>query len=606
MSRSQTSHLHSARPAPWSLRLMLIGLVVALCGSIGLFYVARRMHQSGPWIQEEAMVSMRDGTRLHTVVWRPKQPGRYPVVLTRGYSPTGPAYADPLVAAGYAYVGQSTRGHGRSEGSRGIAHRYHADAHDGYDTLTWIAERSWSDGNIAMYGKSYWAGTQWLAAVEQHPNLKAIIPQVMNADLWQCAYHCNGALSLALVAGGRAFDKSAAEAIGKYGWERFFRHLPLISLDEVVPGQHQAGATEMWREYVTHSSFDDYWRAISLRADGGDGKYKQITIPVYLMGGWYDYYAGAAFTSFQRLKETGTAQDLRVVIDPTDHVSKIAGEREFGPHAVKDEMGLAIRWLDSVLKGIDTGVKDEPPIKIFVMGTNTWRFEHEWPLARTRFTKYYLHASDGGRLGSLDTRMPQQETASEYAYDPDQPVPTLGGNHSVIDGNLAKLIRAGAVDQRPNETRPDVLVFTSAPLEQDLEVTGPVRLTLFASSSAPDTDFTAKLIDVYPDGTAFNLTEGIVRASFRRSIWDKPELLTPGEIYEYTLSLHPTSNVFLAGHSIRVHLTSSNFPLWDRNLNTGHPYGMDAEVQVAQQTIYHDRLHPSHILLPVIPGTTGT
>jgi putative CocE/NonD family hydrolase len=601
MNRTLPLHMTAS-----SVRTILIGIIVLLCGALGLYYVAKRVTRSAPWIEEDAMVTMRDGIRLHTKVWRPLQPGRYPVVLSRGYGPTGPAYAGPLVNAGYIYVGQATRGHGSSEGAHGVAERYVADGRDGYDTLTWIAQQPWSDGNIAMYGKSYWAGTQWLAAVEQHPNLKAIMPQVMNADLWQCAYHCNGALSLALAAGGRAFDKSSSEDIGKFGWDRFFRHLPLISLDEVVPGKHEKGATELWKQYVSHSTFDDYWQAVSLRGDGQDGKYKKITIPVYLMGGWYDYYAGAAFTSFQRLREAGSTQDFRIVINPSDHLNRIPGDRDFGSEAAKDELALATRWLDYVLKGIENGVKDEPPIRIFVMGTNVWRSEREWPLARTRFTKYYFHAEDGSRTGRLDRHAPGGELQTSYSYDPDNPVPTLGGNHSVIDRNLAGIIRAGAVDQRANETRPDVLVFTGAPLAEDLEVTGPIRMVLYAASSAPDTDFTAKLIDVYPDGTAYNLTEGIIRARFRKSVWEDPELLVPGRIYEYTLDLHPTSNVFLSGHSVRVHLTSSNFPLWDRNLNTGHRPGMDAEIQVAQQTIYHDHLHQSHIVLPVIDGTNGT
>jgi putative CocE/NonD family hydrolase len=202
----------------------------------------------------------------------------------------------------------------------------------------------------------------------------------------------------------------------------------------------------------------------------------------------------------------------------------------------------------------------------------------------------------------LDRQPPLGEPPSRYTYDPNNPVSTLGGNHSVIDRNLAGIIRAGAVDQRPNEERPDVLVFTSPRLDENLEVTGPVVIKLYASTSAPDTDFTAKLIDVYPDGTAYNLTEGIIRARFRKSVWEDPELLVPGQIYEYTLELQPTSNVFLAGHAVRVHLTSSNFPLWDRNPNTGHRQGMDADTQVAHQVIYHDQAHASHLILPVIPG----
>jgi len=551
-------------------------------------------------IIEEVMVPTRDGVRLQTVVWRPVTPGRYPVVLTRGYGPTGSAYSERFVKAGYVYVGQSTRGHGSSEGDQGVASRFFDDPQDGYDTLTWISEQPWCDGNIAMYGKSYWAATQWLAALEQHPNLKAIIPQVMNADIWQCVYRCNGALTLALTADSRAYGKEHREDVARLG-RNYFLHLPLITLDQTF-GSREKGASELWKRYVSHSTFDDYWQAISIRGDGKDGKYNRIRIPVYLMGGWYDYYAGAAFTSFQRLREVGATEEIRIVMNPSDHLNRVVGDRSFGENAAKDELGLAIQWLNYVLKGVDNGIPDEPPIKIFVMGVNEWRHEHEWPLARTSFTKYYLRSEDGKRIGRLSSDLPGEEPPITYTYDPNDPVPTLGGNHSFIDQGLAGLIRAGAVDQRPNEGRPDVLIFSTPPLQENLEVTGPVTVKLFAASTARDTDFTAKLIDVYPDGAAYNLSEGIIRARFRESVWQPPELLRPGRVYEYTLELQPTSNVFLAGHRIRVHLTSSNFPLWDRNPNTGNTQGMDAEVRVARQTIFHDRAHPSHILLPVIPA----
>lgn len=579
-----------------------IVLAAMLGGMVVLGVSALRHRGAGEMLVEEVMVPMRDGVRLQTVVWRPPTAGPHPIVLSRGYNTTGPAFSLPFVKAGYAYAGQATRGHGGSEGTNGVADRFFADIHDGYDTLTWLSQQPWSNGKIAMYGKSYWAGTQWLVAVEQHPNLKAIIPQVMNADLWQCGYRCNGALSLALAAGGRAFGKDSMAEITALGLQTFFRHLPLITMDERVGGTREPGSRDLWKQYVTHSTFDDYWQTISLRGDGADGKYQKIDIPVYLMGGWYDYYAGAAFTSFQRLKEAHPSQDVRIVINPSDHLNRVVSGPEFGADAGKDEISLAVRWLDYVMRGVRNGMEQEPPIRIFTMGSNQWRSESEWPLARTRFTRYYLRASDGGRAGRLDTEAPGTEAPSIYEYNPDNPVPTLGGNHSVIDKNLAPIIRAGTVDQRPNETRTDVLVWSSGVLEEPLEVTGPIEVKLFASSSAPDTDFVARLIDVYPDGTAYNLTEGILRARFRRSVYERPELMMPGTIYELTVRLQPTSNVFLPGHQIRLHLTSSSFPLWDRNPNTGHLQGMDAEIQPAVQRIYHDLAHPSHLVLPVIPS----
>ncbi len=550
---------------------------------------------------KEDMVPMRDGIKLHTKIWRPARKCSYPVVLTRGYWPEYGTDYERFTKADYVYVGQSTRGHGKSEGNEGVANRFFDDADDGYDTLTWISQQPWCNGKIAMYGKSYWGITQWLVALKQHPNLKAIIPQNAGIDGFHYGYRCNGALTLAMTARGRAYDRNDWRTIDQMDWMKYFRHLPLITLDEVVGGAGDFGASDLWKDYVTHSIFDDYWKTISIQADGGDDKYYKITVPVYLMSGWFDYYPGEAFNSFQKLREVEVSDEIRIVINPSNHLNCVVGDMTFGDNAGKDEIALAIRWLDYVIKGIENDIKDEPPIKIVVMGINEWRFENEWPLARTQWTNYYFRSNNGARIGWLSTEQPDDEVPTKYIYDPDNPVPTLGGNHSFSDNNIAHIIRAGAVDQRPNESRKDVLIFTSAPLQEEIEVTGPIVIKLYAASSARDTDFTAKLIDVYTDGTAFNLTEGIIRARFRKSIYDPPKLLVPGKINEYNLELLPTSNVFKQGHSIRVHLTSSNFPLWDRNLNTGNEQGMDTNLQVAKQTIYHDRNYPSHIIIPIIP-----
>jgi putative CocE/NonD family hydrolase len=450
-----------------------------------------------------------------------------------------------------------------------------------------------------MYGKSYWASTQWHAAVENHPNLKAIIPQNTNPEPWKCGYRTNGVLSLAMTARGRAYDQNDWEAIDRLGWDQYFRHLPLLTLDKVVGGASAPGSAELWRDYVSHTTFDEFWKSLSLA-----GEYETISIPVFLMGGWYDYYPGAVLNSFVKLRDHGN-QDVRVTIDSSDHLNRSVGDRDFGNNVPKNELELAARWLDHVVKGESNGVENEPPVQIFVMGLNQWRYEDEWPLARTSYSKYYFHSPDGSRHGSLNTDPPGAELPTEYVYDPENPVPSIGGNHSFSDTNIPNIIRAGSVDQRPNEKRSDVLVFTSEPLHADLEVTGPVVVKLFASSSARDTDFTAKLVDVYPDGSAYNLTEGVVRARFRKSIWEPPELIVPGEIYEYSIELLPTSNVFQKGHRVRVHLTSSNFPHWERNLNTGDDPATDVAMQKAEQTVYHDRQHSSHIVLPIIPPSAS-
>ena len=540
-------------------------------------------------------VPMRDGVRLSTRVFLPGHDGRFPVVLERGYVPGIDQNAFAFMEAGYGYVGQKARGDL-------TGNMFFPDAEDGYDCLEWVSQQSWCEGSIAMYGRSFHGATQWLAAPERHPNLKAIIPQNNNPESWDKGYRDSGALALAHTArriyrtvatdnthDATEFDDTdKVEAFG--GWDTFYRHLPLIDLDEAVTGRKN----RLWREYVSHSTYDDYWKAISVR-----DKYHRISIPVFMMAGWYDYYTGTAFRAYETLRALGETDEVRIVVNPTNHYNVQVGERDFGRDADKDELGLAIRWLDHVIKRIDNGVKEEPPISIFVMGTNQWRGEYEWPLARTLPTKYYFH-SEGSKDGALSREVPGDEPPSRYTYDPDDPVPTLGGNHSSPE-EVPEAIRVGPVDQRPNECRPDVLTFTTLPMTDDLEVTGPIVVKLYAASSARDTDFVSRLIDVYPDGTAFNLTEGLIRARFRESIWDTPTLIEPGVVYEYTIELMPTSNVFKTGHRVRVHLTSSNFPLLDRNLNTGNDPVTDTELQAAQQTIYHEQRYSSHIVLPVIP-----
>ena len=270
---------------------------------------------------------------------------------------------------------------------------------------------------------------------------------------------------------------------------------------------------------------------------------------------------------------------------------------DFGPEAAVDIPGLHLRWYDRRLRGVDTGIDQEAPLRLFVMGANAWRDAWEWPLAQTRFTPFYLHS--GGRAnsrfgdGSLSLEEPHEEATDQYLYDPEDPVPTLGGQSMFITNT-------GPRDRRPLERRDDVLVYTSAPLEEDLEVTGPITLTLFAASSAPDTDFTATLVDIYPRGPAIHLCEGIVRARFRDS-YEQPSLIEPGAVTRYTISLWETSNLFRAGHRIRLEISSSNFPRFDRNLNSGATPGLDSEVMMAQQTVFHDRSYPSRLTLPVIP-----
>ena len=293
----------------------------------------------------------------------------------------------------------------------------------------------------------------------------------------------------------------------------------------------------------------------------------------------------------------------RVVMGPWIHSASTlthAGEVDFGNASMLDLREVELRWFAHWLKDKNNGANQDAPLRIFVMGINAWRDEQEWPLARTKFTPYYLH-SDGNANsltghGELSTNPPINEPEDHYIYNPEFPVPTRGGNTCCNP----ELLPWGAYDQRPIEYRNDVLVYTTKPLEKDLEVTGPVIAKLFASTDSTDTDFTAKLVDVHPDGYAVNLCDGIIRGRYREST-SVQKLLSPGEIYEFTIDMWPTSNVFLKGHSIRVEISSSNFPRFDRNPNTGNKFGQDAELKTANQTVFHNKLYPSHIILPEIP-----
>ena len=324
------------------------------------------------------------------------------------------------------------------------------------------------------------------------------------------------------------------------------------------------------------------------------------------MAGWFDAYTGGALINFNGMVLQGRTPETRrgqkIIIGPWSHnlsASTKLGELDFGPQSMVDLRALELRWFDYCLKGMDNGIMDEPPIQLFVMGENVWRDEHEWPLARTQLSSYYLHSQGGaGRLvsdGSLTTEPPGDEPVDRYVYDPENPVPTWGGTF-----HDPAVVKIGPWDQRPIEAREDVLVYTGPVLEKDVEVTGTVVAKLYVASSAPDTDFTARLIDLYPDGRAMYVCEGVIRTRFRESD-EHPTLMEPGQVYELTIELEVTSNLFKQGHRIRLDITSSNYPRNDRNPNTGHPFGMDAEMRVAQQTIHHTAQHPSHLVLPIIP-----
>ena len=543
-------------------------------------------------------VPARDGVLLSTDIYLPKSGGPFPVLLLRTIYDNQSAYHMPSVARfverGYAVAMQDCRGRFDSGGE---FNPYFQEAEDGYDTQEWIGAQSWCDGNIGTFGSSYVGFTQTQTAPLRSRYLKALVPAVSQQDNFGHLY-IDGALQLHTAINwinmsGRTMQTGTRNVMNH---EEFYRRLPLVSaLDDFVD-------LPFYRDIIRHYTFDDFWKSYSMRF-----KYEEVEAPAYIVTGWYDNLLHDGFKLFHgwstRSRTPETRRLSKLLVGPWSHgnigSSAPYGTVGFGADAELDFQEEQLRWYDRRLKGMENGIDDEPPIRIFVMGENVWRSEREWPLARAQDTRYYLHSRGGANstsgVGWLSTTPPGEEPADGFTYDPESPVPTLGGQIMAIQMTVS-----GPWDRRPVERRDDVLVYSTDPLEHDVEVTGPVSLTLHASSSARDTDFTGTLVDVHPDGKAIIICEGLLRARFRESI-ERPSLMEPGKVYELRVDMWETSNVFRAGHRIRLEVSSSNFPRYDRNLNTGNQPGMDAEMRVAEQTIYHDAPRPSHLTLPVVP-----
>jgi len=564
-------------------------------------------------VERNVETPMRDGVILRADVYRPQTSGPLPVLLQR--TPYGKAFSSnafALAAAerGYVVVVQDTRGRWASDGD---GTPFVHEKADGYDTVQWAAAQPWADGAVGMWGGSYVGYTQLAAAALRPPALKAIVPTVTFCDPYTVLYR-GGVLALGVVvswgltsqaqhaimrepdpARRDALTAELITAVDGMTSGTTFRHLPL----ETMPLIGRDGLVPFLADMLDYTAdpATPQWQA--LRVPHAD-----LDVPALHIGGWYDIFACDTLQDYAALASEGRASH-RLLVGPWLHgpLSGYVGEVDFGYAAydfavLSDE--LQLRWFDHWLKGEDNGITGEPPIRIFVMGDNRWRTEDIWPLPQTRYTSYYLHSGGAANSlhgdGGLSPEGPGSEPVDTYVYDPRNPVPTRGGGLCCWTAGLA----AGAFDQRDIESRPDVLVYTMPPLETDLEVTGPVVVDLWAASSAPDTDFTAKLVDVGPCGFARNVCSGIVRARYRDS-FTAPRPLQPNAVERYEIGLGPTSNVFKAGHRIRVEIASSNFPHFDRNLNTGEPLATGTKLQTAVQTILHDAAHPSHILLPVIP-----
>ena len=553
-------------------------------------------------------VAMPDGVKLNVAVYTPDvKDQRFPTVLiATPYNKVAPREVDRaffFARRGYAFVAYDLRGRYDSEGS---AYLYGPKDGDDLNAMqTWIAQQPWSTGKIGMFGGSYLGFIQWEGALHQNPNLTALIPEVSPDDHYDNVYP-SGAFQLSnsldflwFCCGGRT-----NAPIQVMNWEKWYNHLPIRDMAAFAGIQN----AQLWRDLVSHPDRDSYWVGPGERiapGKNGPGKYNQIKVPTFNIAGWYDQVSQATINNYLGMAQHGPEplrKSHRLMMGPWTHGGLFQtkqGELTLPNQAAPDGLEWRLRWFDFWLKEIKNDFDQEPPVYIYVMGADRWRNECEWPLKRTRYTKYYFHsrgqANSLAGNGSLNLTPPGQEPNDAFTYDPGRAVPTLGGNVAMHPP------RVGPYDQSAIELRNDVLVYSTPPLEEDIEVTGPVVVQLFASTDRTDTDFTAKLVDVHPNGYAQILLEGVIRGRYWKSFREQ-NLLSPNQIYQFYVDLWSTSNLFLKGHRIRIEISSSNFPKYDRNPNTGRKFGEDSEFLIARQKVYHDGAHPSHVVLPIVPA----
>ncbi|PLP59134.1 peptidase [Mesorhizobium loti] len=566
-------------------------------------------------VDHDVPAAMRDGTTLLADVYRPTEPGTYPVLLMRlPYNKSDAqaiVYARPEVYASHCYIVaiQDVRGQYKSEGT---FYPFRNEGLDGYDSVEWAAALPGSSGKVGMYGFSYVGATQWLAAAERPPHLVAIAPAQTGSDYFNGWTYEGGALSqafiqswplssVALSASRRLGNQQALNDIQSAASKlsSIYAQLPLTRL--MPASRHETEVAPYYGDWIAHNTWDSYWKPWSIRA-----RYPEIAVPALNLAGWYDVFLRGGVENYAGMREQGGSDvarsGQRLIIGPWSHMpwQQTVGELDFGAKAANPIDALQLRWFDHWLKGEANGIETEKPVRIFVMGANRWREADSWPPKEAETVSFYLQSRGQANTrfgnGGLTTETPQAgQAADQYRYDPTDPVPSLGG-HSCCSPDGAPI---GPVDQASVEDRADVLVYATPPLERDMEVTGPVTVELYASSSAVDTDFTAKLVDIHPDGKAYNLANGIIRASMRDSL-ERRTPVEPGKVTKYAIDLGPTSSVFLRGHRIALEISSSNFPHYDRNLNNGKLDGTGAPV-VAEQRILHDAANPSRLVLPVMP-----
>jgi putative CocE/NonD family hydrolase len=594
-------------------------------------------------VVKDVMIPMRDGIKLAADIYRPAIDGvpledKLPILLQR--TPYGKEVlverATYFARHRYVVVVQDCRGRYKSEG---VFTKYLNEAEDGYDTIEWLAQLPYTDGQVGMWGLSYGAHVQAAAAQLDPPHLKTILVDMGGTyNGWDHAILNHGVLRIGQLKSAFASIRREAKRNPAVFYmleqERVEDWILAFPFRKGLSPLSAAPNVENYIfEMLAHAAYGDYWKQIGLN---WSIHYPETSdIPMLHISGWYDTYCGTAIGNYVGLHQIKKGP-IRLLMGPwthAGHTRTYAGEVEFGPSAaIEDYFSTAmfhLRWFDHFLKGKKNGVARQPPVKIFVMGTGNghkhengrlyhggyWRKGKKWPLEGTKYTKYYFHGD-----GTLSPKLPNPGSLPiTYTYDPRDPVPTIGGSGSLSwggafdqrerenKGNPSKGFFGSKPPYLPLKARPDIVVFQTEPLTEEVEVIGPITVVFYASSTAPDTDFTAKLIDVYPpsqdfpSGFEMNITDDIIRARFRNSP-EKPELMKAGEIYEFVIEPFPTANVFKKGHRIRIDISSSNFPRFDRNPNTGEPIGMSRRMVTADNSIYVDREHSSHVILPIIPA----
>jgi len=559
-------------------------------------------------VERNVPATMRDGIVLRADIYRPKSDGKFPVLLQRTpYDKRGGVeFGLRAAARGFVAIVQDVRGRYTSDGEW---YTFKNESNDGYDTVEWAAALPYSNGKVGMWGGSYVGATQMLTAIAHPPHLAGICPVVTASNYHENWTYQGGAFEqwfdeswtsgLAQDTFNRKVDDETNAREGM--WKLPLADYPLFNF----PAHGKPTATDSLAPYfldwLAHPNYDDYWKRWSI-----EEHYADINVPALTIAAWYDIFLGGSLRNYMGIKAHGgeaarSGQRLLVTIGGHAGGGRKIGEVDFGSAAEEyDENNITLDWYDYLFRGVQNEFAKQKAVRIFVMGANQWREEDDWPLARARETKYFLHSAGKANSlrgdGKLSTSAPASEPPDQYVYDPANPVQTIGGP-LCCDGHH---LPPGPRDQRPVEARDDVLVYSTPPMSQDMEVTGPLSVELYAKSSTVDTDFTAKLVDVGPDGFAQNLSEGILRARYRDSR-EKPSLINPGEVYKLDIDLWATSNVFRKGHVLRLEISSSNFPRFDRNLNTGEDAKFGERFVSATNGIYHDAQHPSALILPVVP-----